>query len=104
MEPSPLSRTIPSSGETIPVLGLGTWQTFDVGRGAADRETLEACLSEFATIPGGMIDTSPMYGRSEEVIGDLMAKLGVRDRLFVATKVWTSGKKRGADQMEQSMK
>jgi len=104
MEPSPLSRTIPSSGETIPVLGLGTWQTFDVGRGAADRETLEGCLSEFATIPGGMIDTSPMYGRSEEVIGDLMAKLGVRDRLFVATKVWTSGKKRGADQMEQSMK
>jgi diketogulonate reductase-like aldo/keto reductase len=103
MESSPLSRTIPSSGETIPVLGLGTWQTFDV-RSAADRAPLEQCLAEFSTVPGGMIDTSPMYGRSEDVIGELMTKLGVRDRLFVATKVWTSGKKRGVDQMEQSMK
>ena len=103
MESSPLSRTIPSSGESVPVLGLGTWRTFDV-RSAADRAPLEQCLAEFSTVPGGMIDTSPMYGRSEDVVGDLMTKLGVRDRLFVATKVWTSGKKRGVDQMEQSMK
>jgi diketogulonate reductase-like aldo/keto reductase len=103
METPPLSRTIPSSGETIPVLGLGTWQTFDV-RSAADRAPLEQVLTEFATVAGGMVDTSPMYGRSEDVIGDLTTKLGLRDRLFIATKVWTSGKKRGIDQMEQSMK
>src|SRR5215213_10599148 len=104
MEFSPQSRTIPSSGEPVPAIGLGTWQTFDVGRSAAERAPLEQCLAEFATVAGGMIDTSPMYGRSEDVVGDLMMKLGVRDRLFVATKVWTSGKKRGVDQMEQSMK
>lgn len=103
MESSPLCRTIPSSGEEIPVLGLGTWLTFDV-RSAADKAPLEQCLAEFATVPHGMIDTSPMYGRSEDVIGELMTKLGIRDRIFVATKVWTSGKKRGTDQMEQSMK
>jgi diketogulonate reductase-like aldo/keto reductase len=103
MESPPLSRTIPSSGETIPVLGLGTWQTFDV-RSAADRAPLEQVLTEFATVAGGMVDTSPMYGRSEDVIGDLTTKLGLRDRLFIATKVWTSGKKRGIDQMEQSMR
>jgi diketogulonate reductase-like aldo/keto reductase len=104
MESSPVTRTIPSSGEAIPVIGLGTWQTFDVGRSAGDRAPLEQCIAEFASVPNGMIDTSPMYGPSEDVIGDLMTRLAVRERLFVATKVWTSGKKRGVDQMEQSMK
>lgn len=97
-------RTIPATGERIPVIGLGTWQTFDVGRSSADRAPLEACLAEFTRLGGRVLDTSPMYGRAEEVAGDLIAKLGVRDRLFVATKVWTSGKRRGVEQMLDSMR
>jgi diketogulonate reductase-like aldo/keto reductase len=99
-----LTRRIPSSGKVIPVIGLGTWQTFDVGRSPAERATLEQVLSTFVQLGGKVIDSSPMYGRSEEVVGDLVEKLGVRQQLFIATKVWTSGKARGIEQMEQSMR
>ena len=98
-----LTRAIPSSGEKLPVIGLGTWQTFDVGASAAEREPLEAVLKLFVTLGGRVIDSSPMYGASEQVVGDVAAKLGIHSRLFVATKVWTSGSTRGVEQMHQSM-
>lgn len=102
--PSPLTRRIPSSGENLPVIGLGTWQTFDVGPSPAERAPLEEVLREFAALGGKLIDSSPMYGNAEEAAGDLAAKLGLRPRLFVATKVWTSGKEAGISQMEASMR
>ena len=98
------SRKIPSTGELLPIIGLGTWQTFDVGREATVRAPLEAVLREFAALGGKLIDSSPMYGRSEDVAGDLIAALGLRQQLFIATKVWTSGKAAGVAQMEDSMK
>lgn len=99
-----LQRKIPSSGETLPAIGLGTWQTFDVGDAASERAPLEAVLGTFASLGGKLVDSSPMYGRSEEVAGEIAAKLNLHDRLFVATKVWTSGKKAGIDQMESSFR
>lgn len=98
------SRKIPSSGETLPAIGLGTWQTFDVGADTAERAPLEQVLREFVALGGRLIDSSPMYGNSEEVVGDLAARLGLRRKLFVATKVWTSGKRAGIAQMEDSMR
>ena len=99
-----LSREIPSSGEMLPVIGLGTSRTFDVGRSAAERAPLEEVMSSFVGLGGKLVDSSPMYGNAEEVVGDLAAKLGLRPRLFLATKVWTSGKQAGIDQMEDSMR
>jgi aryl-alcohol dehydrogenase-like predicted oxidoreductase len=99
-----LTRTIPVSGESVPVVGLGTWQTFDVGDGSRERAPLEAVLREFAVLGGRVVDSSPMYGRAEEVAGDLMAKLGLREKLFVATKVWISGKHAGLEQMNASLR
>jgi len=95
-------REIPSTREALPVIGIGTWQTFDVGPGAA-REPLEQVLHAFAEMGGRLIDSSPMYGRSEEVAGDLVARTGVPAEPFVATKVWTSGKDAGIRQMRESM-
>ena len=99
-----LTRRIPSTGETIPVIGLGTWQTFDIGPSAAARAPLEDVLGAFVELGGRLVDSSPMYGRSEEVVGDLAAKLGLQPKLFIATKVWTSGKAAGIRQMEESMR
>ena len=98
-----LSKKIPSSGELLPVIGLGTWQNFDVGAGAAERAPLQEVLAEFAKLGGKLIDSSPMYGNSEDVAGELMTKLALRQQLFVATKVWTSGKAAGIQQMQASM-
>src|SRR5512143_302143 len=70
-----LTRTIPSSGEKLPVIGLGTWQAFDVDLGANIRTQLEAVLSQFVKLGGRVIDSSPMYGRAEEVIGQLSSAL-----------------------------
>src|SRR5512141_2772663 len=103
-EPSTmLTRTIPSSGEKLPVIGLGTWQAFDVDPGAARRRQLEDVLSLFVRLGGRVIDSSPMYARAEEVIGDLTSALGIREKLFLATKVWTRGKQSGIQSMERSM-
>jgi len=99
-----LTKRIPSSGEAIPVIGLGTWQTFDVGSSAAERQPLEEVLAAFSTAGGKLIDSSPMYGNSEQVVGDLSAKLGLRQKLFIATKVWTQGKDAGIRQMEESLR
>jgi diketogulonate reductase-like aldo/keto reductase len=98
-----LTRIIPSSGEKLPVIGLGTWRAFDVGLTADIRRQLEDVLSLFVKVGGRLIDSSPMYGRSEQVIGDLTSTLRIRDKLFLATKVWTRGKENGIKSMERSM-
>ena len=98
-----LARPIPSSGERVPALGLGTWRTFDVGTSAAERAPLTEVLGRFVALGGRVLDSSPMYGAAESVAGDLAAELGVVDRLFVATKVWTSGREAGIAQMEHSL-
>ena len=88
----------------LPKIGLGTWQTFDVGRSESERAPLREVLAEFVRLGGTLVDSSPMYGRSEEVVGDLATELRVRDKLFMATKVWTSGRASGIAQMEDSEK
>ncbi|HEX6178726.1 MAG TPA: aldo/keto reductase [Thermoanaerobaculia bacterium] len=95
---------LPLVGTTrsLPKIGLGTWQTFDVGPSA--RKPLEDVLREFVALGGKLVDSSPMYGRSEEVVGDIAAKLGLHSKLFMATKVWTTGKTNGIEQMEESMR
>lgn len=98
-----LTRPIPSSGEKLPVIGLGTWRTFDVDLTSDNRRQLGDVLSLFMKLGGRVIDTSPMYGRAEDVIGDLTTALGIRDKLFLATKVWTRGKENGIRSMERSM-
>jgi diketogulonate reductase-like aldo/keto reductase len=102
--PAMHTRPIPSSGERLPVIGLGTWQTFDVGTAAVERAPLAEVLREFAALGGKVVDSSPMYGASETVVGDLAASLGLHGKLFVATKVWTSGRAQGIAQMEDSMR
>jgi aryl-alcohol dehydrogenase-like predicted oxidoreductase len=97
-----LTRAIPSSGEKLPVIGLGTWQAFDADLTADNRRQLEEVLSLFVKLGGRVIDSSPMYGRAEEVIGELTAGLGLRDKVFLATKVWTRGKESGIKSMERS--
>src|SRR5437870_2245236 len=98
-----LARAIPSSGERVPAVGLGTWRTFDVRTSAAERAPLTEVLGRFVALGGRVLDSSPMYGAAESVAGDLAAELGVVDRLFVATKVWTSGREAGIAQMEHSL-
>jgi aryl-alcohol dehydrogenase-like predicted oxidoreductase len=98
-----LTRPIPSSGEKLPVIGLGTWRTFDVDLTSDSRRQLGNVLSLFMKLGGRVIDTSPMYGRAEDVIGDLTATLGIRDKPFLATKVWTRGQENGIRSMERSM-
>ena len=100
-----LTRQIPASGEEVPAIGLGTWQVFDVGPRATERATLQEVLDAFAASAARpMVDTSPMYGNAETVLGDLMAARDLRPTLFVATKVWTSGRAAGIQQMEASMR
>jgi len=96
-----MTKPIPSTGERLPVIGVGTWQTFDVGADAAARGQLREVLK---LLNGNVVDSSPMYGTSESVAGDLIAELGIRDRLFMATKVWTHGPDEGIKQMETSFK
>ena len=98
------TRAIPSSGEKLPVMGMGTWQTFDVAGSEPARKPLEEVLSLFVSLGGTLVDSSPMYGRSETVLGDIAVRLGVRDKLFMATKVWTSGREAGIAQMRDSEK
>jgi diketogulonate reductase-like aldo/keto reductase len=97
-----ITRPIPSTGEAMPVVGLGTWQVFDTGDDQPARAPLKEVLQRLVAAGGRMIDTSPMYGRAESVTGDLVAELGLRPRVFLATKVWTSGKEQGVAQMRRS--
>ncbi|MEO5719014.1 MAG: aldo/keto reductase [Chthoniobacterales bacterium] len=97
-----LLRAIPSSGEKIPAVGLGTSQTFDVGKSPNERGPLREVLRRFVQLGGKVVDTSPMYGRAEEVVGDLTRELKLRDSLFLASKVWTTGKQEGIDSIERT--
>jgi|SoimicmetaTmtHMA_FD_contig_61_1727626_length_2853_multi_3_in_0_out_0_1 diketogulonate reductase-like aldo/keto reductase len=97
-------RPIPKTGEAIPAVGLGTWQAFDVAGDGAGTAQARGALKALVELGGRVIDSSPMYGSAETVSGQLAEELGVRSRLFVATKVWTSGKQAGIRQMEDSMR
>jgi len=96
-------RAIPSSGEKLPVVGLGTWQQFDVGSSETARAPLKEVLRTLVALGGSVVDASPMYGRAEAVMGALSDALGLTDEIFAATKVWTRGRKDGIRQMEASM-
>jgi diketogulonate reductase-like aldo/keto reductase len=98
-----IKRPIPRTGELLPAIGLGTWQTFDVA-GAASVAPLREVLREFARLGGAVVDSSPMYGRAESVVGGLARELGLQKQLFLATKVWTSGREAGIRQMEESLR
>jgi aryl-alcohol dehydrogenase-like predicted oxidoreductase len=102
--PALLQRKIPRSGEMLPAVGVGTWQTFDVGANAPERAELKEVLRLLVEGGGSVIDSSPMYGRAEAVVGDLSADAGLRAKLFLATKVWASGRDPGIRQMETSLR
>ena len=97
-----LTRPIPHSSEHLPAIGVGTYETFDVGKGAAERAELKEVLRTLVAQGASVVDSSPMYGRAEGVVGDLAAELGLHASLFIATKVWTRGEKAGIEQMEDS--
>ncbi len=100
----PISHVIPSSGERIPVIGMGTSRTFDVGDDPAVLTQLGQVLQIFFDNGGAVIDSSPMYGTSEMVVGNLLKTIPHKNSLFAATKVWTYGKQSGIDQMQESMR
>ncbi len=97
------TRKIPSSGKLLPVVGVGTWQSFDVGNSQVERNPLKEVLKILVESGGSVIDSSPMYGRSEKVVGELTTELEIKNKIFEATKVWTTGKEEGIDQMHTSM-
>lgn len=98
-----MKRRIPSSGEMVGSVGLGTWQTFDVGESEIARTQLKQVLKTLVRFGGTIVDSSPMYGNSESVVGDLSEELDLQEKLFYATKVWTSGETNGISQMNRSM-
>jgi diketogulonate reductase-like aldo/keto reductase len=97
------ARPIPASGERLPVIGVGTWQTFDVGGDAAARAALREVLRVFFASGGRVVDSSPMYGSSESVVGDLCQALGICEPLFMASKVYTQGREEGVRGIERSI-
>jgi len=99
----PIRRAIPSSGERLALMGIGTSRTFDVGDDAERIRALLPVLQTFFDRHGQLIDSSPMYGSAESVVGSLLAEVQGRDALFAATKVWTDGEQSGVTQMQQSM-
>ena len=98
-----LTRPIPSSGEEIPAIGLGTYASFDKRLSRGNRADLSEVLRLFFGGGGTVIDSSPMYGRAEEVVGELLADMGGHDHAFIATKVWTRGRQAGIDEMNDSL-
>ncbi len=99
-----IRRPIPRTGESLPVVGLGTWQTFDVGPTESERAPLRDVLREMVRRGGRVVDSSPMYGQSESVVGDIAIELDAHKKLFLATKIWTNGRDAGVRQMEQSFR
>jgi diketogulonate reductase-like aldo/keto reductase len=100
-------KPIPRSGEALPVVGLGTWITFNIGRDAAERASRQRVLERFLAAGGGMIDSSPMYGSAEQVVGELLgpaAAAAPGGRVFAATKVWTPLDRVGAQQHRDSLR
>jgi aryl-alcohol dehydrogenase-like predicted oxidoreductase len=98
-----IQRKIPSSGESVPIIGIGTSRRYQ-GTTEAERAQLREVLRQFKGLGGKVIDTAPAYGNAETVVGDLVAELGIRDSLFIATKVGAQGRDAGIEQMEQSLK
>ncbi len=96
------TRPIPSTQEALPVIGCGTWLGFDYSPGTAEYARLPGVLDALFDAGGRVVDSSPMYGRAEANTGDLLAAAKTRDKAFLATKVWTSGREAGIAQMEQS--
>ncbi len=99
-----LERAIPSSGEMIPVVGCGTWQTFDIDPSGEEIAGPKAVVSSMIQGGGRLIDSSPMYGRAEQVAGEILSRKKLRDQVFLATKVWTRGREEGVEQMERSFR
>lgn len=97
------TRPIPSTGARLPVVGLGTWRGFDVGNQPGQLPQRGEVLAALFAAGGSVVDSSPMYGSSEQVAGELLERSGSRGKAFVATKVWTSGRRAGVEQMERSM-
>jgi len=98
-----IQHKIPSSGESVPIIGIGTSRRYQ-GTTEAERARLREVLRQFKGLGGKVIDTAPAYGNAETVVGDLVAELGIRDSLFIATKVGAHGRDAGIEQMEQSLK
>ena len=99
-----IKHPIPISGEPMPVIGIGSARTFDVGNNEKTRDRLTEVLQLFFDHGGAIIDTSPMYGAAESVLGELLARVDNKQAMFAATKVWTDGEQSGIRQMEQSMR
>jgi diketogulonate reductase-like aldo/keto reductase len=99
-----LTRSIPSSGERIPAVGLGTARTFDISASGEALDPLKDVVRAYIERGGTMVDSSPMYGEAERVVGELVSSLGIVDRVFFATKVWTTGEPAGKAQMEDSFR
>jgi len=97
-----LKRPIPFSSELLPVIGLGTYGGFDVGASAKERDPLKEVLRTLHAHGASVVDSSPMYGAAEKVTGDLSVETGLNDKLFIATKVWTTGREEGIRQMNRS--
>lgn len=97
--PAMQQRLIPASGERLPVIGLGTWQGFDVAPGTAEYGRLAGVLQALFAAGGSVIDSSPMYGRAEATAGELLAAAGSRRQAFLASKVWTRGRDEGRRQL-----
>ena len=97
-----IHKTIAKTGEQLPVIGMGTSRTFDAAGNAGLLKQLEQVTQTFFDMGGGMIDSSPMYGSSQQVIGQLLPKITGNKNLFAATKVWIDGQQEGIEQMEQS--
>lgn len=98
----PIKKAIPKTGEQLPVIGMGTSRTFDIGNDQALRQRLAEVLQIFFDQGGALIDSSPMYGNAEQVTGDLLKTIKNKQALFAATKVWTWGKEEGISQMQRS--
>ena len=103
-ERSAITKAIPSTGERLPVIGMGSWITFDVGSSSYERAARTQVMQAFFDNGGALVDSSPMYGSSEEVIGEGLKTIKHKDKLFAATKVWILGKRSGIRQMEDSQK
>lgn len=97
-----LTRPIPKTADQLAVVGIGTWQTFDIGSSRAELDQRKEVLSILFEAGGRVIDSSPMYGRAEAVVGTLLKEMGAREKAFLATKVWTSGEAAGIAQMNTS--
>jgi len=103
MKPDAITRAIPSSGEQLPVMGMGSMGTFDVSGTPEEVARLTEVLQAFFDNGGALVDSSPMYGNAEAMLGEVLQHVGNKDALFTATKVWTDGKQQGIDEMYRSM-